>query len=131
MSRQEALDNAAYLINSTCKAQDGEMVGMKARMRIGNKAPDSSFLHVALQAESMLGRDGSLLGILKNEKPGPITADLSIAKLETALQWVCFCTFHSLCLLMQHYHGFWSNSALTYTIVEIKRINSTKVNKPQ
>lgn len=34
-------DNAAYLINSACIAQDGKTVGMKARKRIGNKPPDS------------------------------------------------------------------------------------------
>lgn len=127
MSRQEALDNAAYLINSMCIAQDGERVGMK----LGIRTPDSSFLHMVMLAESTLGRDGSPLVNLENEKPGPVIVFLGLAKLETALQWVCFCTFHSLCLPMQHCRGFWPNSAFTYTAVKIKRINSIKVNKPQ
>lgn len=74
-----------YLINSTHISQDGETVGMKARTRIGNKAPDSSALQVALQAESTLGRDGSLLVILENEKPGPVIVGSGITKLETTL----------------------------------------------
>lgn len=37
----------------------------------------------------------------------------------------------SLTLPMHHCCGLWPNSAPTYTIVKIKRINSIKVNKPQ
>jgi len=74
-----------YLINSTHIAQEGETVGMKARTRIGNKAPDFSLLHVALQAETIVGRGGFFLAVLENEKHGPLIMGLSVTKLETAL----------------------------------------------
>lgn len=45
MTLQEALGKAAHLINSKLMAQDGEIIGTK-RMRIGNKAPNSLFLHI-------------------------------------------------------------------------------------
>lgn len=45
MSHQEALGKAAHLINSKRTAEDSETIGMK-RMRIGNKAPNSLFLHM-------------------------------------------------------------------------------------
>lgn len=50
---------------STGRAQHGERAGRKTRTGIGNKPPDSSFLHVALHAESVLGRDGSLIASLE------------------------------------------------------------------
>lgn len=75
-------------ILSTGRAQHGERAGRKTRTGIGNKPPDSSFLHVALHTESMLGRDGSLLVTLENKKPGLANEGLGIAKLEPSLQWV-------------------------------------------
>lgn len=45
MSHQEALGKAAHLINSKHTAEDSETIGMK-RTRIGNKAPNSLFLHM-------------------------------------------------------------------------------------
>lgn len=118
-------------ILSTGRAQHKLRAGRKTRTGIGNKPPDSSFLHVALHTESMQGRDVSLLVTLENKKTGLANEGLSIAKLEPSLQWAWFCIFPSLHLPIQHYHGFQPNSALPYTIVKIKRINSIKVNKLQ